>query len=103
LRDKGDYAISKGLALFITEWGTTNADGGNKDRKIYTEASELWLKWAEKYQISWANWALMNKNETSSALVMGASTKGDWPEDAITQSGRWVKEQIKRVSGVKSR
>lgn len=100
-RDMGDYAISKGLALFITEWGTTHADGGNKDRKLYIEASEIWLKWMDKHQLSWANWSVMDKNESSSALVAPASVKGEWPEAIITPSGRWVKQQIKRVNGIK--
>ena len=98
LRDKADYALSKGLAIFITEWGTTHADGGSSDRKVYTEASAQWLAWADQRQIPWANWSLMDKDESSSALLPGASNKGAWPEVALSPSGRWVREQIRKRS-----
>jgi endoglucanase len=103
LRDKGDYAMKKGKALFVSEWGTTHADGGgHKDRKVYKEASEVWLKWMEQNQISWANWSIVDKDEASAALVPGASPKGGWTESALTDSGRWVKAQIARANGIKT-
>jgi endoglucanase len=107
LRDKADYALGKGIALFITEWGTTNADGGNVDKKVYTEVAEEWLRWANQNQISWANWAVMDKSEASSILMPDATDqdgwpnsgpdKGAWPSSSLSTSGRWVRDQIART------
>ncbi|HEY4787888.1 MAG TPA: glycoside hydrolase family 5 protein, partial [Bacteroidales bacterium] len=51
LRDKADYAVKKGLPLFVSECSSMFANG---DGKIdYTEM-QTWLDWMAKEQISWA-------------------------------------------------
>jgi len=106
LREKADHALAKGVALFITEWGTTNADGGNADKKVYSEAAAGWLRWASQNQISWANWSVMDKSESSSILLPDATDndwpnsdvdKGGWPATRLSTSGRWVREQIRNA------
>jgi len=107
LRDKADYALAKGIALFITEWGTSIADGGNADKRVYTEAAGEWLAWAKQNKISWANWSVINKGEASSILRLPSGEKedwsdfdpdkGGWPVSALSESGRWVREQIARL------
>jgi len=95
LRDKADAALAKGIALFVTEWGTTNADGGSAaNRGVDTVESALWLKWAADRKISWANWSVVNFTESSAALAAGASTKGGWSEGDLSVSGAWVRRQI---------
>jgi len=102
LRDKADYALAKGVPLFITEWGTSNADGGNMDKTVYTAASADWLAWAGRNHLSWANWSVMDKQEASSILLPdesdeamdGLPDKGHWPESRLTTSGKWVKARI---------
>ncbi|AEE96310.1 cellulase family glycosylhydrolase [Mahella australiensis] len=91
LRDKAITAMSKGLALFVSEWGTCDASGnGNLD---LTE-SQRWIDFMNQYQISWANWSMNDKAETASALVVGASTTGPWPDSQLTESGKFVKAKI---------
>jgi endoglucanase len=98
LRDIGDYALSKGIALFITEWGTSDADGG-RNMKIFEQQSEEWIQWALERDISMANWSLSDQNESSSALVRGASTSGGWnPETHLSPSGRFVRNQIMSIN-----
>jgi endoglucanase len=53
-----------------------------------------WLDFMSQHQISWANWALNDKAETSSALVPGTGTKGPWPSQVLTASGKLVKAAI---------
>ena len=50
LRNKADIALSKGLALFATEWGTTDASGNGAVDKTSTDE---WLTYLEKNGISW--------------------------------------------------
>ncbi|AEJ61055.1 glycoside hydrolase family 5 [Spirochaeta thermophila DSM 6578] len=91
LREKARYALSKGLPIFVTEWGTCEASG---DGPIDVEESERWLAFLDEHMISWANWAMNDKRESASVLVFGASTTGPWPDDQLTESGRFVKAKI---------
>jgi endoglucanase len=63
LRDKANIAMQKGLALFVTEWGSCNADGNGAID--YASTSE-WQSWMNQNQISSCNWAINDKAETSS-------------------------------------
>ena len=91
LRDKAVTAMNKGLALFVTEWGTCDASGnGGLD---LTE-SQTWINFMDQYKLSWCNWSLNDKAETASALVPGASTTGPWPDSQLTESGKFVKGKI---------
>ncbi len=62
LRDKANYAMSQGIALFATEWGSCNADGNGS---INYGSTNEWLAWMDQNQISWCNWAINDKAETS--------------------------------------
>lgn len=63
LRQKAEYALNKGCALFVTEWGSVNADGNGAID--YASTSE-WLSWMDSKGLSWCNWAINDKDETSS-------------------------------------
>lgn len=91
LRDKAQVAMDKGLALFTTEWGTCDASGNGG---IDLEESQVWVDFLNGHKISWANWALSDKDESASALVPGASPTGGWDDSALTESGKFVKAKI---------
>jgi endoglucanase len=88
LRDKADFALARGAALFVTEWGTCDASG---DRNFDPVEARRWTDWMDARGLSSANWSLNDKAETASALVPGARTAGPWPDEELTESGRWVK------------
>ncbi|TVR70152.1 MAG: glycoside hydrolase family 5 protein [Marinilabiliales bacterium] len=101
LREKGDYALSKGIALFITEWGTSRADGG-RDGTIFPDETEEWITWALERDISMANWSLADLRESSAALNSEASVSGGWhPESDLSPSGRLVRSHIIRINSKK--
>ena len=87
LRDRIDGVLKAGLPVFVTEWGTSTADGSGG---VFTAESEQWLKFMNDRGISWANRSLCDKNETSAALKPGASPYSTWTEDNLTASGRLV-------------
>ncbi|MCL6590515.1 MAG: cellulase family glycosylhydrolase [Firmicutes bacterium] len=93
LRDKGNTAMSKGIALFVTEWGTSDATGGSNGQ-IYLAEAQNWINWMNANTISWCNWSLCPKAESSAALVPGASMDGPWSDSQLTESGKWVKSKI---------
>lgn len=95
LRNKADIALEKGLALFVTEWGTTDASGNGAVDK--TSADE-WLTYLEKNQISWCNWSLCNKSESSALLLPSAPKDGSMPDSFLSESGKYVKKKMLEYS-----
>ncbi len=93
LRDQADYALGKGLPLFVSEWGTSNYSGGT-DGLIYLAESDTWMNWVEDRGLSWINWSFSNKNETSAALRPGVSLAGPWDTAALSESGRYVRGRL---------
>ena len=87
LRDRIDAARNQQLPIFVSEWGTSAADGNGG---IDTEASEDWLQFMAGRGISWANWSLCDKEEASAALKPGASPSGGWTADDLSPSGAIV-------------
>ena len=89
LRNKADQALAKGLPLFVTEWGVSDASGGGG---VFTEEANRWLDFLAKRQISWVNWNLSDKSESSSALMPGAKPTGSWTPQDLSESGRFVRD-----------
>ncbi len=92
LRDTASSAMSQGIPLFATEWGTVDADG---DGGVDQAETQAWITFLKNNNISHANWALNDKEEGASALVPGASVSGGWSDADLTPSGRLVKDIIK--------
>jgi len=95
LRDAATTALNRGIPLFVTEWGTVDAEAkGNVD----TSETQAWMNFLKQNGISHANWSLHDKaedGETASALAPGASINGGWNESQLTESGRLVRSIIK--------
>lgn len=77
LRAKGDAAIRAGLALFVTEWGASNADGG-LDGVICEAEGQVWIDWMRTNGISWTAWKLDVGTDTTNLLSSGAPVTGGW-------------------------
>jgi endoglucanase len=77
LRAKGDAAIRAGLALFVTEWGASHADGGLDGRVCQPEA-QSWVDWMKANNISWTAWKLDVGTDTTNLLSPGAPVTGGW-------------------------
>lgn len=92
LRDKAQAALDAGAALFVSEWGATTADG---DGPIHEEASRRWWEFMERNQLSDLAWSIADKDEGSAALRPGASHGGGWSEDALTPSGRLLRDRLR--------
>ncbi|MBI9021464.1 MAG: glycoside hydrolase family 5 protein [Verrucomicrobia bacterium] len=97
IRDGADEALEKGLPIFVSEFGVSHYDGGGReDRAAYLEEADRWIQWMYQHQISWANWSLCDKDEASAALKKGADVRGQWDENDLSESGRYIRTQIKR-------
>lgn len=87
LQERIDSALAKGLPVFVSEWGTSRADGGGG---VFLEESKAWLDFLDHRGISWCNWSLCDKNESSAALRPGTAPDGLWRQGDLTESGRFV-------------
>lgn len=85
LRDKANYAMGKGVALFVTEWGSVNSDG---DGGINQGSTQEWLSWMDSNKLSWCNWAINDKAEGSSIFNLGGSltATGNYMKDILTKN-----------------
>lgn len=91
LRNRGDYAIQKGLPLFVSECAGMEATG---DGPINHTEWAAWLSWMEKNNISWAAWSIADKNETCSMMKTTASPEGPWATIDLKEWGNIVKKEL---------
>lgn len=100
------YAMEKELVLFASEWGTSEATGNNGP---YLEEADVWLDFLNKNNISWCNWSLTNKNETSGAFIPFELNKSEatdldpgedqvWDLKELSVSGEYVRARIKGIA-----
>ncbi len=92
IRDKAITAINKDLAIFVTEWGLSEADGGGEIDYAETLA---WLEFVDQNQLSWCNWSVADKQETSSVLKPGADENGGWADINLTPSGKYIRNLLR--------
>ena len=90
-RDRIDYARNRGVGIFVSEWGTSQASG---DGGPYLAEAQQWINFLNARKISWVNWSLADKAEVSAALLPGAPISG-WSEAQLSESGRWVRNAIR--------
>lgn len=91
-RDRCQYALNKGIALFATEWGTVNADG---DGNVNEGETYAWMDFLNRNHISHCNWSINDKSEGASSLNPGTSSSGNWAESNLTWSGSIVRNILR--------
>jgi endoglucanase len=92
LRDKCEAALNSGIALFVSEFGISEASGNGT---IDWEATKQWFDFVKKYNLSTCNWSVSDKKETSASLMPGANAEGDWKESDLSESGKWNRNYIR--------
>lgn len=66
----GEKAIKAGLSVFVSEWGTGDANGGGTpDQNKNTQ----WQTFINKYKLSWANWSASHISEGTAAFGSGSN------------------------------
>nr|WP_291529995.1 glycoside hydrolase family 5 protein [Bacteroides sp. UBA939] len=94
LRDRADYALGKGLPIFVSECAAMEASG---DGAINKEEWNKWLDWMQQHSISWVAWSVSDKNETCSMLLPSASSEGNWKDEDLKEWGRMVRDELKKA------
>ena len=106
LRDYARTALTtqtdstNGIPLFVTEWGSVNADGNGGVNEASTRE---WMAFLQEHNISHLNWAVNDKDEGASVLIgteQGANNQGNWPLSLLTPSGLLARDIIINWPGV---
>jgi len=93
LRRMTDNALSNGLAVFCTEWGTSESSG---DGGPYLEFATRWIEFMEDRGVSWCAWSMARKNEISAAFnfTTSATPDGSWKDSELSESGHFYRLMI---------
>lgn len=93
LRDRCDYALGKGIPVFISESAGMEASGNGPIN--YTEWQN-WIDWCSSKKISLISWSVADKNETCSMLQTSASSEGNWKAEDMKESGIKTRELLRK-------
>lgn len=96
LRDKAITARNAGVPVFVTEWGMSEASGTGDIN--YTTLNE-WTSFLETYNLSWCNWSIANKDETSAALLPSTTGLSGWSTNELSESGNNIRDYLLRMNG----
>ncbi|MGY4384370.1 endoglucanase [Pedobacter sp. UYP24] len=95
LMRKAESAIAAKLPLFVTEWGVGESNGNG----IFDlDKTNKWLDWMERQQLSWANWNVTDKKETTALLNPGAPVGGNWSAKNLTPAGQYIRQKLNQLS-----
>uniref|UniRef100_A0AB39A369 Endoglucanase Z4 n=1 Tax=Glenea cantor TaxID=983541 RepID=A0AB39A369_9CUCU len=93
LRDTAQSALDSGIGIFVTEYGTVNADA---TAPIDLEESKLWWEWLDKNNLSYVNYDVTDKDEGASVLIPGTTAENVCKEEYLTEAGKLAVEQNKK-------
>ena len=65
-----------------------------------TDSSDTWISFLEENGISWVNWSLCDKDESSAILKNGAPTDGTMADTWLSKSGAYVKAKMLEMTGL---
>lgn len=91
LRERAKQALTK-IPIFVSEWGTSAASGNGG---VYLDEAKKWVDFMKENNISWANWSLCDKNESSALLLPNAPTT-HIDDSYLSESGKFVKQAMKQ-------
>lgn len=87
MKNKVETALNSGLAIFVSEWGSSDVGTSRSDFNV----AKQWMDYMNQRKLSWVNWSLGNKDESSSILKPNAPLSGPWTNADLTQAGTWLK------------
>ncbi len=90
LRAKAQKALDNNIPIFISEWGTSNADGNGGP---FIEEADKWMKFINQNNLSYINWSLADKDEKSALLLPNNTIIND---NSLSESGKYIKDVLSK-------
>lgn len=79
------------LPVFVSEFGTCDASGNTNFNE---EQSDIWINLLNENNVSWVNWSLCDKKETASLLKPLTTSRGNWSDEDLTETGLFIKNKL---------
>jgi aryl-phospho-beta-D-glucosidase BglC (GH1 family) len=96
-REEAQRAYDAGLAIFVTEWGATPADGGDANPTVCADEATAWHDWMDERNIGWAAWKLDGCDDSSCLFnSKDAPINGNWTDQWLNGHAQFVVERLKR-------
>lgn len=86
LRNELSDAIEKGLPIFVSEFGISEASGNGS---INIDEANKWIDLLISNNISFVYWNLSNKNESTAFLRNSTSKINNWSVEELSDAGKW--------------
>jgi endoglucanase len=94
-RSEAETAYAAGLALFVTEWGATPADGGASNPTVCADDAQAWHDWMNERNIGWTAWKLDGCADSSCLLNSdSAPADGGWTDQWLNGHARFVVDRL---------
>jgi endoglucanase len=93
LRDRCDYALKKGIPIFISESAGMQASGNGS---INYSEWQKWIDWCSANNISLISWSISDKDETCAMVKPSASSLGNWKDEDMKESGIKTRELLRK-------
>lgn len=94
-RAQAQFARSQQLAIFVTEWGATRADGGTDPNGMVCDAeAQLWHDFMNAEGISWTAWKLDDCADLSCLLRPSAPRIGGWTDEFLNGHASFVRARM---------
>ena len=92
LRAKADYALKKGLPIFVSECAGMEASG---DGPVDLQEWNNWVNWMSANKLSWMVWSVSDKDETCSMLKDQTSPISKWKESDLKEWGKIARKTLR--------
>ena len=89
LTEKIGTAISKGLPVFVSEFGLSEASG---DGNVDLSKAREWMQRCDKYNVSYCAWSLSNDYRSSSLIKSSCSKTSGWSTSELTTAGNFIRD-----------
>ena len=92
LRAKLERALDAGTPVFISEFSICDASGNGR---VDYDSASAWRRLILDRGLSYIGWNLSNKDESSALIKPDCDLTSDWPEDAISETGLWLRNCLR--------
>lgn len=93
-----DFIVQSQLPVFVSEWGTgldaVKEGSPAENYGDFQENAQPFLDYMAEHHISWAAWALSNKDESHSVIRSDCNKLSGWTESDLTSFGKLVFDNL---------
>lgn len=97
IRDKVEKTLEAGVPIFITECSICDANGNGS---LDLDSANQWKNFINESGLSFIEWSLSNKDESSAILVPSCTKISDFTDSDYTDSAKYYREWMRENAGM---